>query len=171
GDRAEPRGPGGRRVGAGRIGVQGEPGQSQRRLGRGAPPRDQTDRDGSVPPGGLTRTARCAGRVRQVRGTGSGAPPMSAAHPRSATFASYLAKFTWGERSRRLRLRSAASPHGNQPETANRAQLRWLLGRPIAANAQVACVWPDAVAAGPSEAREPAPAHEPAPAAEPAAAA
>ena len=52
GDRAEPRGPGGRGLAAGCLGVPGQPAEPQRPLGRGAASSDQADRDGPVPPGG-----------------------------------------------------------------------------------------------------------------------
>ena len=49
------------------VGLPRQPGQPQRRLGRGAAPPRAADRDRPVPPGGRARAARRAGRVRPVR--------------------------------------------------------------------------------------------------------
>ena len=51
-----------------RVRVPGQPGQPQRRLGRGPAPPREADRDGPVPPRGRARAARRAGGVRPVRG-------------------------------------------------------------------------------------------------------
>ena len=51
-----------------RSGLPRQPGQPQRRLGRGPPPPRAADRDRPVPPRGRTRAARRAGRLRPVRG-------------------------------------------------------------------------------------------------------
>jgi hypothetical protein len=65
----------------------------------------------------------------------------------SDTSPSYLANFSSSERSRRSRAESVPSRGQNQPETANRAVVGLPLLAPIAANARVACDWPDAAAA------------------------
>ena len=54
------------------VGVPGQPGQPQRRLGRGPAPPREADRDGPVPPRGRARPARRAGGLRPVRGCGDG---------------------------------------------------------------------------------------------------
>ena len=66
GDGPEPRGPGRRRDAAGGEWLPGQPGQPERRLGRGPPPPGAADRDRPVPPRGCARSARRPGRLRPV---------------------------------------------------------------------------------------------------------
>ena len=76
-------------VAAARRRLPGQPGQPQRRLGRGAAPPRAADRDRPVPPRGRARAARRAGRLRPVRGRarrprerGAGDPPRPRSRPR-----------------------------------------------------------------------------------------
>src|SRR5207245_8564091 len=56
-----------------RVRVPRQPGEPQRRLRRGAAPRDAADRDRPVPPGGGARAARRAGGLRSLRRPGRSA--------------------------------------------------------------------------------------------------
>src|SRR5256714_1148241 len=78
GHRAEPRGPGRCRPPAAQLRLSGEPGQPQRRLGRGPPARRASDRNGPVPPGRGPGSARRAGGVRPVRCSRSRGKPAGA---------------------------------------------------------------------------------------------
>ena len=74
GDGPEPRGPGRRRHRSRRLGLPRQPGEPQRRLGRGPAPRDAADRDRPVPPRGRAR----ARSTRSPCSTGSSPPPRGA---------------------------------------------------------------------------------------------
>ena len=90
GDRPEPRGHGGRRDPAGPRRVPRQPGEPQRRLGRGAAPPRAADRDGPVPPrrarpGRSTRWPCSTGSSRRRRSGPAGERERSARTGRSAS--------------------------------------------------------------------------------------
>ena len=75
-------------------GLPGQPGQPERRFGRGSAPRDEADRDRPVPPRGRAGPARCARGVRPVRGGRGGTARVRISVP--ALAAGNLAKFAPG---------------------------------------------------------------------------